>query len=158
MISQPFTYEKAKVIQALRYHFISRKEIKILLILVNVFAILAAILFYIKKVDATAFFTSTIVWLLLMVFVWYLLPFNVYRSNRTFKDEFAVELSDSGFSLMNDRTQRHWDWAQVSHFIESPHFFHIYFSPQSFFIVPKTAFLMQDVNSVREILRRNLKG
>jgi len=30
------TYEKGKVLQALRYHFISRREIKLMIILVNV--------------------------------------------------------------------------------------------------------------------------
>lgn len=49
MLSSPFTYEKAKVIQALRFHFISRREIKIMIILINVFAITSAILFYVKK-------------------------------------------------------------------------------------------------------------
>ena len=39
------TYDKPKVIQALRYHFISRKEIRILLIAVNVFAVISAVLF-----------------------------------------------------------------------------------------------------------------
>ena len=39
-----FEYEKKQVMNALRYHFISRPEIKILLIVVNLFTILSAIL------------------------------------------------------------------------------------------------------------------
>lgn len=158
MISEAFSYEKPKVIQALRYHFISRKEIRIMLVLVNVFAILAAILFYMKKVNATAFFTSTIVWLILMLLVWYYLPFHLYKSSRTFKDEFAVRLDDEGFALMNEKTQRQWEWPSITQFVESPHFFHIYFGSQSFFLVPKTAFLLQDVNKAREILKRNTRA
>ena len=42
MTSQFFDYDKGKVIQALRYHFITRREIKVMMILVNVFAILSA--------------------------------------------------------------------------------------------------------------------
>ena len=45
MVSEYFTYNKGKVIQALRYHFITRKEIKGMMILVNVFAIVSAALF-----------------------------------------------------------------------------------------------------------------
>ena len=41
-----FGYEKRQVLQALRYHFITRPEIKILLIIVNVFTILSAVLLY----------------------------------------------------------------------------------------------------------------
>jgi hypothetical protein len=41
-----FTYEKSKVIQALRYHFITRPELRIMIIIVNVFALLSATLAY----------------------------------------------------------------------------------------------------------------
>jgi len=44
-----FSYQKPKVIQALRYHFVQSPEIRAMLILVNVFAIVAAILFYTKN-------------------------------------------------------------------------------------------------------------
>jgi len=40
-----FQYDKKQVMSALRHHFISRPEIKILLIIVNLFTILSAILF-----------------------------------------------------------------------------------------------------------------
>ena len=50
-----FGYEKAQVIQALRYHFISRKEIRLMLILVNVFAIASIVLYAFGKVGAMAF-------------------------------------------------------------------------------------------------------
>jgi hypothetical protein len=43
------TYNKPKVIQALRYHFISRPEVRILLILVNVFGVGSAALFTFAK-------------------------------------------------------------------------------------------------------------
>ena len=50
-----FGYEKKQVLQGLRYHFINRKEIKILLILINVFAIASAVLFYLKYIQAISF-------------------------------------------------------------------------------------------------------
>jgi hypothetical protein len=58
MTSNTFEYHKQKVIQALRYHFISRKEIKVMMVLVNVFAILSAGLFFFKKISPLAFFTQ----------------------------------------------------------------------------------------------------
>ena len=62
MVSQFFTYNKNKVIQALRYHFITRREIKIMLILVNVFAIVSAALFYLKLIQPLAFLLSSVLW------------------------------------------------------------------------------------------------
>ena len=50
-----FGYDKKQVIQALRYHFLMRREIKVLLILKNVFAITSAILFAMKKIQTISF-------------------------------------------------------------------------------------------------------
>jgi hypothetical protein len=54
-----FGYEKPKVMQALRYHFISRPEIRIMLILVNVFAIASITLYAFKKVTPLAFLVGS---------------------------------------------------------------------------------------------------
>ena len=54
-----FGYNKKQVIQALRYHFISRREIRIMLILVNVFAIVSIALYAFGKVTAMAFLTAS---------------------------------------------------------------------------------------------------
>jgi Na+/H+ antiporter NhaA len=67
MISSAFNYNKPKVIQALRYHFISRREIKLLMIFVNVFAIASAALFYFKQISALAFLVSSLLWFVLMI-------------------------------------------------------------------------------------------
>ena len=45
-----FEYEKGQVLQALRYHFISRPEIRIMIILVNVFALASLVLYAMKKI------------------------------------------------------------------------------------------------------------
>ena len=37
-----FSYDKGQVLQALRYHFLSKKEIRLMIILVNVFALASA--------------------------------------------------------------------------------------------------------------------
>ncbi|MEO6136660.1 MAG: YcxB family protein, partial [Ginsengibacter sp.] len=70
MTSSYFTYTKPKVIQALRFHFISRREIKIMIILVNVFAILSAVLYYFGKVSPVSFLLSSGLWFILMISFW----------------------------------------------------------------------------------------
>ena len=49
-----FGYNKKEVLDGLRSHFFSRPEIRILFILINVFAIVAALLALLKK-DSTNF-------------------------------------------------------------------------------------------------------
>ena len=132
-----FSYDKKKVIQALRYHFISRPEIRTLIILVNVFAIVAAILFYTKKISPGPFLLSSLLWILLMVSFWFILPFSIYRRSATFKEAFIIFFYDHHVRLESMRGFVDWNWNEFSHFIESPHFFHLYFSPKSFFLVPK---------------------
>lgn len=51
-----FSYEKNKVIQGVRYHFVQDRAVKILVILINVFAIVSAALFYSKKSDQNLFY------------------------------------------------------------------------------------------------------
>jgi hypothetical protein len=153
MISEYFTYNKQKVIQALRYHFITRREIKVMMILVNVFAILSATLFFFKKISPYAFLISSVLWFFLMIIFWFLLPYMVYRKADTFKDRFRAKLSDDEFRIENERGGRSWGWGEFSTWIESPHFFHLYFNKRSFFIVPKDAFEGDAVHEARKILR-----
>ena len=157
MTSEYFTYNKAKVIQALRYHFISRKEIKVMMILVNVFAILSAALFFFKKISPYAFLTSSLLWFLMMVLFWFLLPTIIYKKAQTFKDRFKVVLTDKEFSLENERGGRDWQWSEFSSWMESPHFFHLYFNSRSFFIIPKEAFKGDDEHAARKMLAARIK-
>jgi hypothetical protein len=145
-----FSYEKKKVIQALRYHFISRPEIKILMIMVNVFAILSAVLFYMKKIRPEPFLLGTFIWLMLMVSVWYILPYTIYRKSQTFRDAFKIRFGEDHVHLENPNGFVDWSWDKFSHWIETPHFFHLYFGTKSFFLVPK--------DDVTDDMRHELRG
>lgn len=145
-------YEKPKVIQALRYHFITRREIKIMIVLVNVFAILSAALFFFKKISPMAFLVSSFLWFTLMIAFWFILPYSIYRKAATFKDGFTVSLEAHHLFLENDRGSKSWPWTAFSSFVESPHFFHLYFDSRSFFLIPKSAFEGDDVHIARKFI------
>ena len=156
MTSQFFTYNKGKVIQALRYHFITRREIKIMMILVNIFAIVSASFFFLKKISPLAFLLSSVLWFSLMIAFWYLLPMIIYKKSDTFKDKFKATLGNEDFTIENDRGSRKWPWKEFSTTMESPHFFHLYFDTRSFFIVPKEAFLGEDLQAARKIISNKI--
>jgi len=132
-----FSYDKKRVIQALRFHFLKRNEIRILIILVNVFAILSAVLFYTKKIRPEPFLLGSIIWLMLMAAFWYILPNNVYKKSATFRDSFIIHFLSDEIRLENERGYVQWPWNKFSQFFESPHFFHLYFDSKTFFLVPK---------------------
>ncbi len=153
-----FSYNKGQVIQALRYHFITRREIRFLMILVNVFAIFSASLFYFKKVQPLAFLVSSVLWIVLMASFWFLMPYSVYRKERTFKDHFRASLEDQHFFISNAVGGRSWAWREFSNYLETPHFFHLYFDSRSFFLLPKEAFAGSDaLHQARELFKANIR-
>lgn len=158
MTSAYFTYNKGKVIQALRYHFISRKEIKLMMILVNIYAILSAALFYFKVISPLAFLLSSALWFILMLLFWFILPTIIYKKTGVFKEELKAILTAGYFALENKKGRREWEWKEFSSWTESPHFYHLYFNSRSFFILPKDAFEADDVHEARKIFAAKIIG
>ncbi|MBD0331627.1 MAG: YcxB family protein [Chitinophagaceae bacterium] len=154
-----FDYDKKQVLQALRYHFISRPEIRIMIIVVNVFALCSAALFYFKKITPFAFLVASLLWFFLMLSFWIILPGTVYRRAATFRDHFTMTFTDQNFTLGNERGSRSWSWHALSKFVESPFFFHLYFDSRSFFLVPKSGFANNDqVYQLRQLLKQKVKS
>ncbi|MCX6298642.1 MAG: YcxB family protein [Bacteroidetes bacterium] len=152
-----FSYNKAKVIQALRYHFVQRPEIRLMLVLVNVFAIIAAILFYAKKIRPEPFLLGSLVWMFLMAAFWYFLPNSIYKKSATFQDQFIMNLNETAVVIETERGEVVWDWRKFTNFFESPHFFHLYFNTKSFFLVPKENISTELQHELRGLLNRNIK-
>lgn len=149
-----FSYDKKQVLQALRYHFLSKREIRLMIVLVNVFALLSAVLFYLKKILPFAFLMGSFLWFILMITFWFVLPGLVYRRAATFKDHFTMNFESDHFSLGNERGSRSWAWTELRNFIETPNFFHLYFDSRSFFLVPKNSLLSSDeVQQLRHLLQ-----
>ncbi len=128
-----------------------------MMILVNVFAIVSAALFFFKKISPIAFLISAFLWFVMMVAFWFFLPMMIYRKSATFKDRFKATLGNNSFIIENERGDRSWPWADFSTSMESPHFFHLYFDTRSFFIIPKDAFTGDDVHEARKIIAAKIK-
>ena len=153
-----FGYEKGQVILALRYHFISRKEIRLMMILVNVFAMVTIILYAMKKITPMPFLVGSVLWIVLMISFWFFLPYLVYRRAVTFKHEFSMTFNEDGFTLAHERGSNTWDWKKLASYLESPHFFHLYFDSRSFLLVPKNGCKDSDeVFELRNLIRSKVK-
>lgn len=152
-----FGYEKKQVIQALRYHFLTRPEIKTLVILINVFAIASGILFAFNKIQPLAFLFFSLMWFILMLVIWRILPASIYKKAHTFQDEFSITFDEEGVVLTNNLGSKNWSWKLFSKFLESPFFFHLYFDTRSFFLVPKDAFKdLADTQDIRKLLKSKI--
>ncbi|MEY3737931.1 MAG: hypothetical protein RL544_709 [Bacteroidota bacterium] len=151
-----FSYEKNKVIQGVRYHFVQDRGVKLLVILINVFAIVSAALFYSKKIRPEPFLLGSILWLVMMVTFWYIMPHSIYKKAATFKDTFTIDFADAQVTLSNARGSVYWGWEKFSKFFESPHFFHLYFDAKSFFIVPKEGMPDNMRHELRGLLNKKI--
>ena len=151
-----FSYDKNKTIQGLRYHFFSKKEIKVMLIVVNVFAIIAAILYYNQKIRPEPLMLGSCIWVCMMISIWFILPYTIYRKSATFKDSYNIFITDAGTRLENEHGHVMWPWDTFSKFYESPHFIHLYFDEKSFFLVPKETLTDDIKHELRGILKERI--
>ena len=94
-----------------------------------------------------------------MLVIWRILPGSIYKKAHTFQDKFSMEFADQEVVLENERGSKAWAWADFSSFVESPHFFHLYFDARSFFLVPKDAFKdITDLQEARTLIKQKIKG
>lgn len=152
-MSHTISYKKSEVLQALRYHFIKQKEIKSLMIIVNIYAIITAVLLFMKKIRPEPFLLGSILWILLMGFFWFILPNLFYKKTILFKEEWEFDYNQQEARLLSKLGEASWSWDTVTYYFESPYFFHFYFSPKSFFLVSKLDLPMEDQHIIRGILK-----
>ena len=152
-----FSYDKRKVLQALRYHFIWQPEIRILLILVIIFDIISAVLYMIGKVRPEPFLLGSVIWFVFIISFWFIIPSNIYKKNETFQDNFVIDFDNGAVTLQNKKGTMQWSWDQFMKFFESPHFFHLYFSSKSFFLVPKDNMDDNFRHDLRKILQEKIR-
>ena len=153
-----FGYNKKEVLDGLRSHFFSRPEIRILFILINVFAITAAILAIFNKIQPISFLVFSFLWFFLYLTVRRFLPLSIYKRSQTFRDEFTLSIDDEqGVLLQTERGQKLWNWNDFSMFKETLYFFHLYFDSRSFFMVPKDSFKdLEEMQAARKLMKDNI--
>ena len=152
-----FGYNKKQVLDGLRNHFFGRPEIRILFILVNVFAILSAVLYYFNKIQALSFLIFSLLWFLLWLVIRKILPLSIYKRSHTFKDTFTMRLEEKEVVLQTERGMQVWQWDDFSSFRETLFFFHLYFDSRSFFLIPKDSFKdISEIQQARELMRSKI--
>jgi hypothetical protein len=153
-----FGYNKKQVLDGLRGHFFARPEIRTLVIVINVFAILSAVLFALKMIGAQPFLLFSILWFSLWVAIRRLLPLSIYKKSATFQDTFILSLGDRGILLETEKGKQLWVWEDFSGFKETVYFFHVYFNARSFFMIPKDSFKdITEIQAARQLLKERIR-
>jgi hypothetical protein len=82
----------------------------------------------------------------------------VYRRAVTFKHHFTMSFEDEGFTLGHEKGSKSWPWKALKNYLETPHFFHLYFDSRSFFLVPKSGFRDKDeIHEMRVLLKEKVR-
>ena len=127
------------------------------MILVNVFALMAAILYGFKLISPLPFLMSSVLWIAMMGAFWIWLPALIYRKSKTFKDQFTVSVDENHFSIFTLNSHKTWAWREFSSYYETPGFFHLYFDSKTFFLIPKDAFAKEEMlDEARRIFRERI--
>ena len=153
-----FGYEKGQVMQALRYHFISPPIMRIMIVVVNVFAMFCLTLYFLGKIGPMLCFLASFLWISFMISAWFVLPGVVYRRTITYKHNFSMDFREDGFTLSHENGSKTWPWTVLIKYMETPHFFHLYFAPNSFILVPKNGCRDKDeIFELRQLLKTKVK-
>ena len=69
-----------------------------------------------------------------------------------------MNFKEDDFTLSHDKGARTWPWTALKNYLESPHFFHLYFDSRSFFLVPKNGCKDSDeVAELRKLIKSKVK-
>lgn len=152
-----FGYNKKQVLDGLRSHFFGMAEIRVLFIVINLFAILSAVLFYFKIIKPFPFLIFSLLWFLSWIAVRRLLPLSIYKKSETFRDTFILSMEEKGVMLETEKGTQVWQWEDFSEYKETEIFFLLYFNRRSFFMVPKDAFVdITEIQAARSLLRNKI--
>lgn len=149
-----FSYNRDEVLNALRYHFLQRGEIKVFrntLFLLLAFT-LAGFAYRIVTVGALVGIASMSV-VIVLVF-WYMLPVSIYNKAATFKDDIHLNYSEEGIviSTRNSDVQKQLSWKGFTQVVRAKNFFFLYRGKKNFFLVPTSAFKSEEAEEEFEKL------
>jgi hypothetical protein len=150
-----FTYDKKSVLRAIRYHFFSKKDIRILLLAVNIFTLLSGVLYFFQIVQPLPFLICSFLWFSLMLSFWVILPQNIYRNSKTFQEFLMVDIREDKLIIHHSAGTKEWPYNAFQQVKETPDYFYLYLDERSFFLIPMLAFAdASSVFFVREVFKR----
>ena len=150
-----FHYNKQQVIGALRFHFMRRPEIKLFRGFLMGIVALAFVGYFTDFIRLKMLVWIFLLFIALMLFFWYILPFSVYQRAQTFKEpEITLRWTDEMLFIITGKGESMMRWSQFDNVMETGDFFYLYRSNKSFFLVPTNAFLnKEDRVSFSEMLQ-----
>ncbi len=136
-----FQYDKQEVIDALRFHFMNRPEMKLFKVVLALMVVLAFIGYGMNVVSLKMLIWIFLLFIVLVLIFWYILPYTVYRNAKTFQEPtISLHWTEEGISIGTERGESMLPWNRFHQILETKDFFYLYSSNKSFFLIPVDAF------------------
>ena len=135
-----FQYEKSDVLQALRFHFMQRREIRIFRGILMALGLFGLLVFSLHLIGSSLLLALLLMLALLAVVFWFVLPLAIYAKSKTFQDTIRLALNSEGLLIRTQYSERHLSWMGILMVIETKDFILLYRDKKSFFLVPARAF------------------
>lgn len=131
---------------ALRYHFSRRGEIKVFRNTLSILLLAALAGFFFRVVTPNALIGIIAMVALIVWAFWYVLPLSTYNKAATFKDEIRLKYSEEGLLISTRASdhQRQLSWNNFTQLVETRKFFFLYRDKKSFLLIPTSAFENED--------------
>src|SRR5690242_9180394 len=135
-----FQYSKPEVIDALRFHFLNRGEIRLFRGVLFVLLAFAAFSYWGGFVSFPVVVAIVLMLMLLVLAFWYILPFSIYKKAATFKEFIKLQYDEEGVVIGTHIGERRLSWGSFNNIVETRSFFYLYRDKKSFFLIPTNAF------------------
>ena len=150
-----FTYKKEEVINALRFHFMSRGEIRVFRNTLIILLLATVIGYVFRVVNFNAMLGIVVMMVILGWAFWYLLPVSTYNKAATFRDSIRLRYNDEGMAIYTGQGERSMSWRNFSQIVETQSFFFLYRDKRTFFLIPTSAFENDEARSqFSELMQR----
>ena len=150
-----FTYNREEVINALRFHFLRRGEIKVFRNALVILLLATVIGYVFRLVNFNAMLGIVLMMLVLGWAFWYLLPVSTYNKAATFRDNIRLHYNDEGMAIQTGVGERQLSWRNFNQIVETDSFFYLYRDKRSFFLIPTSAFQSSEAHlQFRELMQR----
>ena len=137
-----FSYNKEEVLNALRYHFLQRGEIKVFRTTLFILLTFTLVGFSYRLVTVGALIGILGMSVVIGLVFWYMLPVSVYNKAATFQDDIRLNYSEDGIVIATRKSdvRKELSWHAFTQVVKAKNFFFLYKGKKDFFLVPTSAF------------------
>lgn len=155
-----FQYNRPDVIEALRFHFMNRPEMKLFRTVLMVLVLLSFVGYWMKMINLQVVIWLFLLFIVLVLVFWYILPYSVYKKAKTFHEPVIhLRWNDRGLSIGTHQGESSMLWSRFDRIVETREFFFLYRDNKSFFLIPVEAFNDElEKNSFAELLHTQFRN